>query len=698
MTTIIPPEDGCRILASTYRSGALVLNKIAELTVSLKKLIVLKQSLKFGVASVSTISQSLLGAIATVAAQIAQDRLGDFSKIASRILERIFAALCKILLSYPTGLFSIISIPHEQAINAASEEARCIARARANLRRILSIISRWGGGLSGSSYYDQIQQAFPYVLKAIDACQKMIKDLEAQPGDTGGTRNAVFDESLYNTLKSNLDMAISISTPDSLLIKRAELDKRIEDRKAKIFTKKSAVITAKYIKKNKDLTQWFTEQVKALHKNNKSDTYEQSSDTPSTTSARTKEESKIKATYTALLKSLVDGKKSDLAKAAIEAKDEAEKLMDTMRDAWKIGKEISFSLDIKKLKDELCELVDNIKRAYVKNKECQLYCNNIYNIRWLILNIIKEMIALIRRTGNAGSPMVLGALYSADAFMGVTRGIFENDIEKKASGGISSATLSLDLLIGNTSLVAADSVLDSTITNSLIKLINADDVLEDSDREFEQFMTRLANIRDWDGEYGIWSVKMLQGASSPYIQLIADCSTLLTQVPILCFMKSEGNNDKVRVLVRNVNDTFAKIINHNNEVLNVLNSYSSYQESEVGDLKKILNDMGMLGRFALAMSLTTLITDMIACFAGSFFNEEMTLENCMDSYEELFEDKEIIKYAATSRLSFPAKEFYNETQIDNESKEGDRGTLRLDLKTTKLGVPSDVKASDLLGN
>ena len=251
---------------------------------------------------------------------------------------------------------------------------------------------------------------------------------------------------------------------------------------------------------------------------------------------------------------------------------------------------------------------------------------------------------MIRIAGNAAGKPLKAPLNHAMAMLQATYNSFEKVTIKNTKMEMASRLSSGHIVIG-----AADSMMHSRITNSLIDLINADDVLENGSEEFDEFIKRLYDIPDWDGKIGTWAVDLVGCATPPYIQLIADSFDLLTKV------FSGEAPEKIQEMY----DRYRKLLNHNNYVDGVLNSYHPYRASEVIDLESLLSNAGLLQGFTQSLSMSSLVVVVTASFSDGVSDMLPNLKNCKRSYPELYKDNDTIEANAMTGIGFSTHHFSN---------------------------------------
>lgn len=687
-----PSKLACQALATAYKLKGEIADKLSDIGSAVLKIITLRAQSKFGIVDIAdAIGAEVIAAIGSIASRVAESTLGSISKMGAAVMENVFGLLLKILLAFPTAIFSLVAIPHDAAVRSTKREGIYLRRAEKNLNSILYIILKWTRGKSGTDYYNQMVEALPFITTAINLCKDLIHGLEGEPtrpGEFGN--NSVFKEGIYNKIKANLNTAINISKPISLIDQRTQISKRLEADKNKRYQLKADAINEEYGRRRKAESDRYRDQVA-------NSTPEENDPVPDRLEDAVKLQ-KIGLVYNQRLENLKTWKTEQLELANLEAESEA--LVN--KDTW-IGAIADtgsqFVDDMRVLGDELLDMLNNIKDAYVQNKESQLYCNNIYDMRNIIIGIVKEMISYLRSTGNAAGKVLAAAISESQSLMEVAEQTYT--VATDPGFDYSASELSRSLSIGHGTLLAADAVLDSVVTDKLIELINADDVLQAENDEFDEFIEKLALIPDWNGKTGVWSVDILNSSISPYIQLIADLTEMTAKVPILSVRNRESDRRRVQSLIKGVKKDFAVLRRHNSFVANTLSSYTPYIGSEAGDLMKILASSGLLKNFATAMSITSLVTDIVSNFSDNFGDEFPNYENCTasDAYPELFVNPAILKGMTNNNLNMQDPKLQNQTQAKWENNNNDKKVpeIRDELKHTDYTKLDNNDETQVLG-
>ena len=635
-----PPKYACELLLTTQINIVKIIKRVRSILEKVKKIVSTKSKLKYGIIDLSdVIGAEAFSVIASVAASVGHAMLGSVSKMAGAILEAILFAILKILLSYPTAIFSLIAIPHNQALKAVHEERLYLIRAKRSLRIILAIILKWTRGPSGRRFYEQMVLALPHINRAIELAVRLINDLEGDPTNVeeGEVRNAVFNEGRYKLMQRSIDEAIQITTPESIIDNRYQITKAVEIAREQEYQKMAVKINADYKQRRLELFRWYSTETQKI--SNLGDSL------PNAIKAE-----RLRNQFSARKLALDTDKKEKLAVAELAAAS-ASIVNKSAYVKAAGGVAAQFVNDMNVLGAHLGSFVGNIKDAYAAYQRSQNLCNAIYKIRDLIRKLINEIIDALRRVSNASATIAIKALETAQAMLEITKDDFEEAISRfeNASEKISSIEMSGKIAVGHGLLVGSDAVLNGAITQSLMDLINSDDVLDDANQEFADFIERLKAIPDWDGKLNIWATNPTVAAVSPYIQMIADATSALVKVPSLSLSNEESDRTEVRLIINSMNRTFRNLLIHNFTVSNTLQSYQPYMSSEAGNLIRILKNAGLLEGFATSMSIAAATADIVSSVVKGGLDDTMpTYRNCRSSYPALYENAEAAEAAALS--------------------------------------------------
>jgi len=380
--------------------------------------------------------------------------------------------------------------------------------------------------------------------------------------------------------------------------------------------------------------------------------------------------------------------KAKLAKAQVDAKVQATFNARNYLEAIS-GIGASFVFDMQQITDNLDQLSKNILQAYASYKLSQMMCNSIYNIRSLIQNVINELIALITKSGNLAGSAVIKSLEISQAMVELTQEKFSSVINKvESSEHVTAMQLSQTVFVGNQLLTVADSNLDATITESLIKLINSDDVLSDASGRFDKFITDIENIPDWDGKTGVWAVDILNSSQAPYIKFISDIGEILTSIPALAISDRNQDQKIILDLMKKIDLTFRMLRTHNFMVSGVLYSYTPYMDSEFGNLTRLLANAGLLQGFAVTMSVIQIIAKLSMDLVSNFDDYFPLYDKCQqyknDPQFSAFNDPEIAFIAEKKERDIAPSQYHKSVQESNENAHDD--VMRLKRQVSSFTI------------
>jgi len=300
------------------------------------------------------------------------------------------------------------------------------------------------------------------------------------------------------------------------------------------------------------------------------------------------------------------------------------------------------------------------------------------------------MIEVLRRSNIASSQAAISTLEKAQAMLLITEEDFNESVRRfeSTSEKISSTELSSTIVKGHSLLNISDALMKSTITDSLIDLINSDDVLQIANDRFEEFYHQLEGISDWDGVYegGVskWATNPSSASISPYPKMISNAVSILNKIPVLALSNNSDDRMEVVVIIRSVNSTFRSLFAHNSEVKGVLSSYSPYMTSDGGNLLRILSSAGLVTNFATTLSLAALTADIVLASDSNPFDDILpTPGNCRKHYRDLYNNADAAEVAAFDRANLPG---YT-TDLNFQSKV--EGSEHLTLRTKRAFADAD---------
>jgi len=676
-----PTRESCEALESRLSQKASFIEAYESVRDSVFDIGSSLFTLKYGGGLADALSSELVAMVSSVASDAAEAFSDSATSASNAVIEEILNKFMIIFLSAPTALYSIVSIPHDQAKKAVEAESIFIAKAKNNIDTALRIILKWTASKSGNDFFAQMKDSLPLITRAIQLSEDIITGLRNQD-------NSVFDEAKYNLMKGLIQEAVEITKPKSAIADKFGIRQRIESDKERRYAEKKAKIIDDYKKSKADINRSHKEDIASVSGtlNSSGSSLSSISSLSDNVGAASKEYA-INLLYQNRLRDLEAEKKVRLAGAKAQA--EAEALADSQNWIPDIGDiNAQFSYDMELLLKSLTDLLLNIVKAAAKNRESQSYCNNITDMNNLIRNLINEIIEALRKTGNLAGSAAAVVIEEAQTNLEQAQELFERDIERYGGSSITATALSRDVALGHAYIRSADVSLGSAITDSLIESVNADDTLESADESFADFIRDLANIPDWDGRRNVWAVDIANSSLSPYVQLTADLTTLISKVSILSFSSNDEDRLEMRNLIIESNRTFRVIKAHNLRVNSVLGSYIPYSSSEMGDIKRILSRAGVLKEFALTMSLVATTANIVAYSVSFAFGADdgVNYDSCSKAFPDIFDSQEVASAAASAEADIPAEqesEAFNETSEDNED----------DIKATKMRIRSNMSLS-----
>ena len=643
-----PPKAACQALATAQALWIELLDKYDAIRDALKKLLQLKLKLRFGGLDITDhVGAAILNTIAAVAATVADNIIGDVAQAGAALFEAIFASILKIILAFPTAIFSLVAIPQRRAILYAQKERDQLSRAQTDIETVMYLAEKWALVQGSDQYFNQMDSALPYINKAIELAYSMILELNGPPKRAGDTFTPYFDENKYSQLQSNLHMAIQLSQPVSAIADKLNLQQLIENDRQKIYNHEIGGINLEY--QNRRLVI--------------SNAYQKQADNipllPSTTGSKLKAALKIeqaRINYDLQLQKLDLWRTSRVTALQIKA-DTQSALNGSIYVKAIAGITGEFIYDMNTLINCLGDFYGSIKLAYMDYSNCRLSCNAAYNSKALIKSLLNEILTAIRQTSIAASDVIIKSIEASESLMEMARDKFQDAVNRYISSdkSISDCELVTSLTMGNQLLNVADSGLDATITKSVIDMINSPNILEDAGGEFDAFITDLSAIRDWDGALNIWAVDMLNGAPSPYIELIAEATSMLTKIPMLVTSRNAKNSKALNISITKVENLFKKAQTHNSFVLTVLYSYNPYVGSELGNLTALLAKVNLLDDFATKMSIASVAAKIISDVYNNGIDDIIpTYSTCNASYPELFVNPDLSKPAFLTTANNPS--------------------------------------------
>lgn len=680
---MVPDEQSCEAIALKKKAKAELRARRRQIREAVNLAVKIKAALKYGLNIADAISADALAAIQSAAGMAAQSVLGTLSGAMASALNSVLSAILTIFMSGPQALLSLVTIPYKQAIENTRRERRALGKANANIESIYQLMSKWRIGFKSSQYYQQMSDALVYINNAIQAAYQVIRELEGDKEFSGDQRNAVFNERAYNQMKLNLSAAINAAKPESSILSSNRINKIVEEKKREELKKLLPSIYETY-----------NHLMNEINSN-----YQSRMIDAQITSGRNRvsygsQIELIKSDYIMRKKLAADTRDSAIIIAKGKAELAARISMDTYKKAI-LGVASEFASDVEYAAKLLESFVRSIGDAFTYNKKSQLYCNTVYNIQGLVRALLNEIIQLIRGAGNKAADATISVIDSAISRMESTAQLYERMTDEYLQGSASSSKMSLKLGAGWVNLTLADSLTNSIVVDSLVELINKDDVLDDLNGDLSALITRLLDIPDWNGNLNNWVAKPLNSGVSPYLDITTSSAQLLLKLPTIIFSQDEDDVNSVRSLLNTVYDNFRKAQSHSGLVLGALSSYNPYYGNQIGNLEHALSAVGMLSTFSTGMSIVSTINEMVG-FVSNIFNTGFpTPRRCREYYPSMFNDKTISEGAVYDRNNIKPQILYNENQGFVENKYEEMNGLRehvngMDVFKTYLSEQDDL--------
>jgi len=688
-----PPKAACQAIADVETAYAEVLAKIAAVRQTIADIFALRLKIRFGIFSslLDAVGAELVSAAESVAADISQSVMSAVSSASAAVLNAILAPLLKILLSVPTALFSLVAIPRTQCLQYLQDERRYLILAQGNFRMISGILAKWTNTGGGDHYYSQMKQSLPLIQQAIDFCIDIVDELNQDP--------LVFNQSKYAQLQQNLSAAIDLTKPFNSISSMTGFKQQIESDRSKRYEVLSNAINAKYVIKRNQVTAFYQADMAAIPPNTTvplltkgpsafqkevgrdRQTIAQLNSGALTNAVK---EEKARQTYEQRLANLDTQKTIELARAQTDANEDA--LIHGSDIAKSLqGVAAEFTYDLQIVTQQLSEFADNMKTAYLRYQGTKLTANTIYRSDALIRGIIQWIIDAMRTINSGAKQGVILPMDGARSMLEIVDEKFTEDISKYEAPdkNISATGLTIDLFLGNQLLTTADAMLDATITSSLIALLNAPNILQDSTGEFDVYIGKIAAIPDWDGATNIWAIDFINAAPAPYIASIADVLSLVSKIASFQSSKQSINN-----IFQKMDASLTKMIRHNLLVEGVIQSYVPYVGSDAGNITAILSKAGLLTQFASAMSMVGLVDSIISTLPANLDNSVPNHANCQAAYPDMYADPTLSDAAAAIAMNTPSDAVNFDMTAFNESHANDVNAVRIDNNTLNI-FPND---------
>ena len=663
-----PPKAICSVYAEVYAVYAQILITIADIKAALSKAIKIKNGILYGTLSiVDAAGAEIVSAASAVASVITSQLLSRASSVASTAIEAILAPLFSLIMLGPDTLFGLINLPLKEAIKSCDAERRYLSNAQIELGIILSIISKWTVEFNGGKYAQKMEQTIPYLESAIKKCDMLIQRLDTAENDNG-VRSAYFDQGIYNSMRGDLESAIQITKSDSILVNSSKIEERIEQTARREYTQKITVINNRYKEDKKDITNTFL------------------SEKPTVAS---------QAEYAARMTALDSKRKIDVEAAKLSATANAIRnkslysgILNDIRD--------QFAYDMQILKRSLESFLKNIGFAYLQYRNSQSMTYTTYTIRNLINLIIQQIIELLTKAGNGAGAAVEGIIRLARSLMDSVNTLYTGSVEKfySTTETISSTGLAANLAAGNGTLTIADTVLSSSITQSIIDIINSDETLLLSQNRFNILFGKIKRIRDWDGKPDVWGTDPLNSVSPPYGRLLASTVATISTLVTIGLVPNETAVAATRKRMTETAKILRSLIRHNQEVNSALKSYTPPSSIYVEKLRSALEKLGPLWAILGAFNLISIIARVAGDVIVEGFDKDdiPSVSNCKIEYPELFDPSKAIAEKAIESMKTPAH-FNSDNAAFEESADLKREQAIVDARAKIPIEDSDVHGS-----
>jgi len=653
-----PNREACELLKTELELELKMYEAMQAIREKIKKLTKLLMQIKYRIISVGDfLAADLLSAVKAMAATAVDSLLGSASDLMKKLLEQLIRQLVTVFLSAPEFVYALIAFPLEGARQSTNRERMMLIQAQEHYNTINQIVAKWlSKDIGRGSYYTQMRNALLYVQKASMDIGKMIAEIDGSEGyeQTNGARNAYFNEGRFKSIQNNILAASAITMPQSNINQKLGISQAITEAQAADKTKRISEINQKYDQKKKENNAERSVAIlKIQNKTTVNTTLDSNTplallDTNMNVNTRNLvidlQRKKIDEKWASKNQQIETERQTAISAASIAASVafDPKQIRKAIRGNLRSLKE-EFKEDMELLAVSARQYLRKIVRAYLHNKASQLMCNSCYNIRDLVARLIQELIQITRNVGNASSKTVLFGLNTAYAMLVVVEEKFTEDTKKYKDGDtISSARMASDITVGHGLLVSSSAMLNATVTESLIKLINADDDLFNRDREMVLFMGALERIPDWEDNKKIWAVEPLKSGLNPYVQLLADSTKASLMLALYMGMGRIGSR-KAKKLTNDINNKFRTVKKHNEIVLSTLYTYEPLIGSEITEMMNLLKVNGLFAAFAAAMSIGALVRNIISMSASdegtaTEYIDAITYVNCKNAYPELFSD------------------------------------------------------------
>ena len=677
-------EKACSNIVQAYRAKQELLSKIKSIKKTINEVVDTLKDIKFKrvtLALLSEASAAVLDAAGAFVGQIGSVLFTSLSSIVGSMFEFILKQILALLLSGPEALLSIIAMPLEKARKANMKERKHLLNSQNALMQITKILRKWLSGFGGEAYYLKMKKALPYIIDAIKIITKIMEEL-GKNRDEDDEFNAFFDREAYSRARFDIKSALDLTLPGGDIVEAVGINQKITAERERVKSNKLS-----------ELKGWYKDERDKIDELRITKIGKINSDGKTTGDIILNEASKgIDNIGLSAAQEAVDAAAPGLRATVIKRDYNFDEIGKSLKNNIKITginlewesriavldidfeikKQVieidsvislntnniyesavdslhslraQFNKDLININYLFLEFIDNMKDAYIQYTISQLSTNSTYNAIGLIKDMMRWFIKLFNSAGNrAGKAVIsnlddvntlLGAVANGNEFAGKTPndGLFVSQIKKYERNEANASEMSTHLTAGHISLQMADSILSATVVDSLINLINSDDLLGSEEKRYEEFKKQIEKIVDWDGKFAVWGSDMPNSAMSPYINTIADSTGLLIQIPIL-LAGSQADKNTASSKIFEIRRTFDSLLTHNLIVSRTLNSYHPYQNENAGAIKKLLDSLGLsylADMFFSTLSLGGMIKNMI----NGITTPGLSFKSCLEDYANL---------------------------------------------------------------
>lgn len=587
--------------------------EIQRIVNSINKIIELRNSLKYGLVDLGDIvSAELLATVKNMASRITDAVLEQASTIASSAISAILQPLLRILLFAPNAIFTLVALPHRRGMESAIRERTELNNVEAKLNIVLYILNKWLDDTNSPNYRQQIETAIPVITECIKLTSDMIIELDSSNPDETGSGSAFFNQNLYNDLQKKLKQAIEVTETQSVTEIRLNIKAQQQQAADEIYADRLVEIKSNYKEQKAASQRLYTKEMIAANNKN-------------SLAAVGVEQLRVKREYDYRMQAIESDYKLNRAAARTGAETEA-LFSSNLYTSAAASTAIQFQNDLENLNNALSEMFQALGNAYRFYQTSQQCCQTVVNASSKVRELVSWLISILQQTGDGAADTISEVFDASLSNMEVARDVLIAQIEKNQklarSGDLTA------LISSNTLLKSADTILQGTVTEELIRLINSDEALGANSVLFQEFIERLNAIQDFNNPNVGWLSN--QAGTSPYPNLLIKVSALIAQVP----GKLTARDASLKEDIDRVRDTIDTLKKHSTVVTSTLKTFIPFSTPEGNELRELLAKMNLLNTFAIGFNIADVIESLIR---GSITNgwELPTAENCKAMYPDL---------------------------------------------------------------